>query len=59
MLKRFICAFLVFLLAATCFYVAFTVDDAGYTASASEDEGTPSGKTQDQSLIEDDGSLTL
>lgn len=59
MLKRFICAFLVLILAVTCFYVAYTVDDAGFAASKSEDEVDSSGEIQAQSVIEDDGSLTL
>ena len=59
MLKRLICAFLVLILAVTCFYVAYTVDDAGFAASKSEDEVDSSGEIQAQSVIEDDGSLTL
>ena len=59
MLKRFICAFLVLILAATCFYVAYTADDAGFAASRSEDEGVSSGDIASQGVTEDDGSLTL
>ncbi|MBE5848906.1 MAG: extracellular solute-binding protein [Lachnospiraceae bacterium] len=59
MLKRFICAFLVLILAATCFYVAYTADDAGFAASRSEDEGISSGDIAGQGVTEDDGSLTL
>ena len=59
MLKRFICGFLVLILAATCFYVAYTSDDAGFAASRSEDEGISSGETAGQRVAEDDGSLTL
>ena len=59
MLKRFICAFLVLILAATCFYVAYTADDAGFAASRSEDEGVSSGDIAGQGVTEDDGSLTL
>lgn len=59
MLKRFICGFLVLILAATCFYVAYTADDAGFAASRSEDEGISSGETASQRVAEDDGSLTL